>query len=388
MVLLKKDNCQKIVDRLVDILDQNINIMDLEGKIIASTNKERIGTFHKGASLCLESGKELVITKENQTLYKDCQEGINLPLYYEQDRIGVVGITGEPEEIKKYARIVKELVEMIVLENEQRKYKELRQETVRSFFIQLFNSKNAIDEELLRSRAYMVKFDYQEPKRIVFLEFREIHGATEERPSLEKQKQKNRLIQYINTKIAMNEIVIDLYEDEIILVLNDTNQMSVFLNKLQQELETYYHVGLRLYISERCTDLRAYAKNYENAKKLVELYKRQEKLPQVLWTEDYKLELMLAALTNEEIKDYLLLYRHIFTDEGVKDKSFDDTVETIRIYFENNMSISHTAEQLYIHRNTVKYRLNKFKRVFKVDINKPYECMKLYIGIKLWMKES
>ncbi|MDF2804711.1 MAG: putative sugar diacid recognition, partial [Anaerocolumna sp.] len=43
-MLIKKDTCQKIVDRFKNILDKSINVMDLEGEIIASTNQDRIGT--------------------------------------------------------------------------------------------------------------------------------------------------------------------------------------------------------------------------------------------------------------------------------------------------------------------------------------------------------
>ena len=46
-----------------DIINQEVNYMDIEGKIIASTDSSRIGTFHGGAKRVLETNEEVVIKK-------------------------------------------------------------------------------------------------------------------------------------------------------------------------------------------------------------------------------------------------------------------------------------------------------------------------------------
>ena len=37
----------------------------------------------------------------------------------------------------------------------------------------------------------------------------------------------------------------------------------------------------------------------------------------------------------------------------------DETLVTIQKFFENNLNISETARQLYVHRNTLVYRLER-----------------------------
>ncbi len=49
--------------------------------------------------------------------------------------------------------------------------------------------------------------------------------------------------------------------------------------------------------------------------------------------------------------------------------SFDDeTVATINTFFDNNLNISETARQLYVHRNTLVYRLEKIHQATGLDI--------------------
>ena len=44
---------------------RTINIMDQNAVIIASTEKERIGTFHQGAAEVLQTGKPVLVLREN-----------------------------------------------------------------------------------------------------------------------------------------------------------------------------------------------------------------------------------------------------------------------------------------------------------------------------------
>jgi len=46
----------------------------------------------------------------------------------------------------------------------------------------------------------------------------------------------------------------------------------------------------------------------------------------------------------------------------------DEMITTIEKFFENNLNLSETARQLYIHRNTLVYRLDKVQRVLGLDL--------------------
>ena len=41
---------------------------------------------------------------------------------------------------------------------------------------------------------------------------------------------------------------------------------------------------------------------------------------------------------------------------------------TIQKFFENNLNVSETSRQLYIHRNTLVYRLDKIQKITGLDL--------------------
>lgn len=51
---------------------RTINIMDTNAIIVASTEKNRIGTFHQGAAEVLATGKPVLVRKENLAAYPRC----------------------------------------------------------------------------------------------------------------------------------------------------------------------------------------------------------------------------------------------------------------------------------------------------------------------------
>ena len=46
----------------------------------------------------------------------------------------------------------------------------------------------------------------------------------------------------------------------------------------------------------------------------------------------------------------------------------DETLTTINKFFENNLNVSETSRQLYIHRNTLVYRLDKLQKSTGLDL--------------------
>ena len=50
-------------------------------------------------------------------------------------------------------------------------------------------------------------------------------------------------------------------------------------------------------------------------------------------------------------------------------ESFDEeTLSTINKFFENSLNVSETSRQLYVHRNTLVYRLDKLQKMTKLDL--------------------
>ena len=62
-----------------------------------------------------------------------------------------------------------------------------------------------------------------------------------------------------------------------------------------------------------------------------------------------------------------MFIREIF--EGKNPDDFDEeTLQTINKFFENSLNVSETSRQLYIHRNTLVYRLDKLQKTTGLDL--------------------
>ncbi len=62
----------------------------------------------------------------------------------------------------------------------------------------------------------------------------------------------------------------------------------------------------------------------------------------------------------------------LFLDEVLKKESIDvmdnETIFTIQKFFENNLNVSETSRKLFVHRNTLVYRLDKIKKLTGIDL--------------------
>ena len=62
-----------------------------------------------------------------------------------------------------------------------------------------------------------------------------------------------------------------------------------------------------------------------------------------------------------------MFIKEIFGDNTME--SFDEeTLSTINKFFENSLNVSETSRQLYVHRNTLVYRLDKLQKMTKLDL--------------------
>lgn len=68
--------------------------------------------------------------------------------------------------------------------------------------------------------------------------------------------------------------------------------------------------------------------------------------------------------------------------EGKSPDEFDEeTLTTINKFFENNLNVSETSRQLYVHRNTLVYRLEKLQKSTGLDIRKFDDALTFKIAL-------
>lgn len=103
---LSHELAQAIVMRTQPTLGLNVNIMDERGVIIGSGNPDRLFSFHAGARQVLATGEPLTLTPEDAARFPGSQAGVNLPVRLQGKVVGVVGITGLPEQVAGYGRLL------------------------------------------------------------------------------------------------------------------------------------------------------------------------------------------------------------------------------------------------------------------------------------------
>ena len=147
---------RKLIERVTEYTSYNVNIMDENGVIIASRNPERIGSFHEAAYQVLH-GKKDIINVEFDDEYPGVLRGINMVIDIDGEREGVVGVTGDPEEIRPVALIMKMAIETMI-KYENQKLQSLRRQTRKERFAEILTHEEKPDPNYIRELAKELKY--------------------------------------------------------------------------------------------------------------------------------------------------------------------------------------------------------------------------------------
>ena len=60
---------------------------------------------------------------------------------------------------------------------------------------------------------------------------------------------------------------------------------------------------------------------------------------------------------------------------------------TLKVYLRNNMNAVKTAKELFIHRSTMVYRLERIEELTGIDYKDPYKILHLLISLELLLKD-
>ena len=71
----------------------------------------------------------------------------------------------------------------------------------------------------------------------------------------------------------------------------------------------------------------------------------------------------------------------IFEDKEVPSNLDEETLNTIAKFFENNLNVSETSRQLFVHRNTLVYRIEKLEKSCGLDVRKFDDALTFKIAL-------
>lgn len=169
--LYKSINRENIVEEISKITNANTNLMNEKGIIIASTNRSRIGTLHKGAKKIIEENlKELHVSPELEDDFT--KTGINLPIQVNYIPIGVIGITGPYEEVIKHASLVKRITEILVGESIRREKKLNYNQLLQDFLNTWILGDGLSQGDKFLNLGMALNIDMKIPRRIILFQVR------------------------------------------------------------------------------------------------------------------------------------------------------------------------------------------------------------------------
>lgn len=385
---------QSIVNEMSSLIGKNINFINAEGMIIASRDKDRIGTLHEGALKVLNSEKHYIV-KEGDSL-QGAKPGINLPVYLNDQIVGVIGITGKEEEVKPFGDVIRKMTEILLKEAFYKQQTELYQRARNSFIDQWLND-NIDDPEILSSRAWMHKINVHLPRIVIVLGLADMDSVypadhkykIDVKDELHLQSLRNHIYKTIDDflKYESQDILYMASDFSYVILhtvsLNKKNKYNkdMIKEKVEQIIRAIrekFSIELSAGIGRYHAGTRGISKSFKDAKRAFEIAKKENK---ILFYEQLGIELFIEELSAEIKQEFMERIFPFYEDKEEMDK----VIETLKTFFDSNQSLADAAEKLYIHKNTLQYRLKRIKDLTGYDPRKFLDAILLYIAMSFYL---
>lgn len=135
---------------------------------------------------------------------------------------------------------------------------------------------------------------------------------------------------------------------------------KVILDMLNTEAMSKVHVAYGTIVNE----IKEVSRSYKEAKMALDVGKIFYSTKNVIAYNNLGIGRLIYQLPIPLCKMFI---REIF--DGKSPDEFDEeTLSTVNKFFENNLNVSETSRQLYIHRNTLVYRLDKLQKSTGLDL--------------------
>ncbi len=357
MELISKAIAQQIVDTVKDVCSQNINFIDTKGIIIASTDPERIDTFHEIGYCVVSTGDTLEVADDDS--FFGTKQGINIPVSYNGQIVAAIGISGEVEEVRKYAHLAGRITDILLKEREieaqgtQKKNRLhyvirclVNNETINAAYLTDTLRENGLSEQSI-CRVVLIRLDARYNTNNLFM----IQSAVTQAFA----RMDMRFFRYS-------------YPGEYILIAEDKalEEKKGVLEQLAKEYASLLHIGVGTAVN-----IRHSAQSYQCASVAIQSGKSKE-VP--AYYDDLDFALLLGNMTGERKKGYLQKILGGLTEEER---------DLLTIYYEKEMSLQQTADVLYIHKNSLQYRLNHIHRITGYNPRKFTDAVVLYSALEL-----
>ena len=166
-----------------------------------------------------------------------------------------------------------------------------------------------------------------------------------------------------------NDFVININESDIAVIkavphAEDSEEARKAAQLIEKALRDELGVKCVIGISTNAHHLRELADRYKEAQVAIDVGKVFEEGKTVICYESLGLGRIIYQLPTTLCEMFL---NEVFKKNPIETLD-EDTLETINKFFENNLNVSETSRKLYVHRNTLVYRLEKIKKLTGLDL--------------------
>lgn len=329
---------QGIIHQMRDAVDRVIGVIDDNGVIIACSELVKIGEMRQGVR------DELAYTSEAITSGGYTYKPIGSGSKWEY----IVFIEGEDKYAEKIATIL-----AVSLSNIKNLYDEKYD---KNSFI-----KNIILDNILPSDIYIkskeLRFNAEETRVVFLIKFHSKSDVLSFDMVQNIFPDKNK------------DYVIATGEQDIVLVKEvkpntDIREVEKIAKSIADTLNSEFYVKVSIGIGTVVDNIKDLARSYKEAQVAFEVGKVFDTEKNIISYENLGIGRLIYQLPTTLCEMFL---QEVFKN-GSLDSLDKETLMTIQCFFENNLNVSETSRKLYVHRNTLVYRLEKIRKLTGLDL--------------------
>ncbi len=329
---------QGIVHQMVDVIDRTFGVIDETGTVISCSELGRIGEIqsHAVSEVFVSTG----IVVSNACTYQAF--GAHMHPEY------AVFVEGDDEIASRYVAVLSVSLSAI------KQYYDEKYD--RSNFI-----KNIILDNILPGDIYIksreLRFNNDVTRVVLLVRITEHNDISvfDVIQDLFPDKTKDFVININETDIALVKEVKTGIE---------TRDLEKLARSIADSLGTEYYTHVLVGIGTTVDNIKDLARSFREAQVSLEVGKVFDTERAIVSYDNLGIARLIYQLPTTLCEMFL---KEIFKRGSIEtlDK---DTLFTIQKFFENNLNVSETSRKLYVHRNTLVYRLEKIKKLTGLDL--------------------
>ncbi len=357
--MINIDAAREYVAKIHRQLGIIINIMNDKGIIIASGAPARVGSFHLAAYELINSKNFVSVIEKTSENIIGVEEGVNLLLVDRMEAIGVVGISGNPDEVMPIAKMCKLTIEAFIIRNS----------TSQPDLIESQNAGKLRDALLFEQPVNPTRI-FQLATKIGIRD--NVYRATLIIHSTGDNSKE--AIQHIYQTFSAEQkkpqdILLPIDGQHLVLMRSFPKFEPAGFREKMQELCLYLDnallakrrlkdsVVLRYYYSIPTESLIHYRNSYDCLTWLEDHVRYRS--DSAYFIHDYIIDYMISCISPDLLQPVFDSYRDVI-DNYLDKELFHTTTAALA---DTNMSPTEAAKELFVHKNTVLARTKKFKEI-------------------------